>query len=422
MSLKDVARIAQEGADSKSSSSIAEAAAVIVFNTLLFILIFGMSATVNVSHIKSQLKNKSAIAIGLGMQFFIMPFLGFLSVRIFSPYGMTSAMGIMLLIVTSSPGGTLSNWFSSTFNAELSLSVAITSIGTIMSSFMLPANLLLYSHAVYGSRSGSTSQEQQSVLKSIDFTALFVSLGVVVGGIVAGLCASWKMHSPKFSRRVNQLGTFAGLLLVIVSLFITNRGEGGGISAFWKMPWSYYVGTALPCPFSLVISTSFALLAKLRKPEVVAIGIEVCYQNINLATASAVTMFSGEQRTEALLVPLYYAAIQAFATLGYVLAAWKWGWTNPPNAKFRTVTAKIYDKEDTEGDKSEYIGEVTGDNDFSESVDTADVEMEAVFSATSADTFPNCELNGTGGSRSEQSHLIGIRPSKIYDAVAAERN
>ena len=47
-------------------------------NVFLFLLIFGMSATVDVDSLVRQLKNKYAIFMGCLMQFGIMPFLGYL--------------------------------------------------------------------------------------------------------------------------------------------------------------------------------------------------------------------------------------------------------------------------------------------------------------------------------------------------------
>jgi len=78
-----------------------------------------MSATVDCRNLKSQLTNKFAIATGVGMQFLIMPVLGYLSVLVFTNQGhFTEAMGITLLVVTASPGGSYSNWWCSLFNAE----------------------------------------------------------------------------------------------------------------------------------------------------------------------------------------------------------------------------------------------------------------------------------------------------------------
>ena len=117
----------------------------VLSNIFLFFLIFGLSATVEIKNMRKQLTNKFAIGAGVAMQFFIMPLLGYLSVLTLKSHGLTEAMGISLLVVTSSPGGSYSNWWCSTFNAELALSVAMTTVSSLMSIGMLPANLLFYS-------------------------------------------------------------------------------------------------------------------------------------------------------------------------------------------------------------------------------------------------------------------------------------
>ena len=101
--------------DDSNSKNIASA---ILSNLFLFFLIFGLSATVDVKNMKRQLTNKFAIGCGVTMQFVIMPLLGFVAVSSMrhAP-GMSEAMGIALLVVTSSPGGSYSNWWCSMFNA-----------------------------------------------------------------------------------------------------------------------------------------------------------------------------------------------------------------------------------------------------------------------------------------------------------------
>jgi predicted Na+-dependent transporter len=81
----------------------------IVGNVLLFFLVFGMSATVDAKTLLSQLKNKKAIATGIFLQFAVLPLLGFVVVY---TLGMPNAVGITLLVVTSSPGGSYSNWYA----------------------------------------------------------------------------------------------------------------------------------------------------------------------------------------------------------------------------------------------------------------------------------------------------------------------
>ena len=76
-------------------------------NVLLFMLVFGMSATVEISHMKEQLGNRKAIFTGIFCQFVLLPVLGFLVVVTMD---LPHAVGITLLVVTSSPGGSYSNW------------------------------------------------------------------------------------------------------------------------------------------------------------------------------------------------------------------------------------------------------------------------------------------------------------------------
>mgnify|MGYP006151673057 CR=1 FL=1 len=76
-------------------------------NLLLFALVFGMSATVDIKALVAQMKNKKAILTGCFLQFGILPLLGFIVVKTLQ---LNETMGITLLVVTSSPGGSYSNW------------------------------------------------------------------------------------------------------------------------------------------------------------------------------------------------------------------------------------------------------------------------------------------------------------------------
>ena len=79
----------------------------ILGNILLFGLVFGMSATVDIKCMKRSIQNVKAILAGMFCQFFILPLLGFLVVKALK---LEHAVGITLLVVTSSPGGSYSNW------------------------------------------------------------------------------------------------------------------------------------------------------------------------------------------------------------------------------------------------------------------------------------------------------------------------
>ena len=336
------------------------ATAIILSNLFLFFLVFGLAATVSVRSLSAQLSNKAAIITGLFMQFLIMPLLGFTAVMIFKSDqdGLSQAMGITLLVVTSSPGGSYSNWWCALFNADLALSVAMTACSTVLSVGMLPANLALYSYLAYG-RGG----DNNNLVGNLDFETLFISLGIVMGAICLGLYTSYKIDSVLFRVWCNRGANVSGVALIVISFLLSSVGTETNI---WSQDWKFYVAVAIPCFVGLFLANFLSSLARLDKPERVAVAIECCYQNTGIATSVAVTMFSDpEERARAVAVPLFYGICEAFIVLIYCLFAWKAGWTRAPvKENCCTVISTNYeitDQEDKEEDVEEDANHDLGD-------------------------------------------------------------
>lgn len=233
---------------------------------LLFGLVFGMSATVDMRHMRKQIQNGRALLIGVGMQFLILPFIGFVVVKMLK---LPAVTGITLLVVTSSPGGSYSNWWCSLFNAELALSVTMTAISTLLSTVMLPTNLIIYARWTYSS----------SVVKSLDWSALVVSLVIVIGAISCGIISSaqaTKRRDIVFHRKANRLGNICGVSLIILSATVSSSSHE---TSLWTQDASFYIGVALPAVLGLLIATRLATYFDLEKPERVAVAVESCYQN-----------------------------------------------------------------------------------------------------------------------------------------------
>lgn len=244
---------------------------------------------------------------------------------------LSHAMGITLLVVTSSPGGSYSNWWCSLFNADLALSVTMTAISTLMSVIMLPLNLLIYAKLTF----------KEDVVGSIDWVSLFVSIAVVILAISAGLYVSARMKSFRINILANKMGNFAGIGLIIFSAVMSNGGEDQNM---FDRPWKFYFGVASPCVLGLVTANLFTSMSQLKYPERVTVSIECCYQNVGIATSVALTMFKGDDLSEAMGVPLYYGAVEAIVLTCYCLSAWKLGWTKAsPNDGLWKVLATSYE-------------------------------------------------------------------------------
>jgi predicted Na+-dependent transporter len=333
---------------------------------LLFCLVFGMSGTVQISSLQRQLRNKTALLIGISLQFLILPAVGFLVVKIFR---LPAEVGVILLVITSSPGGSYSNWWCSLFNAELALSVTMTTLSTLLSVIMLPLNLILYTKWDYDS----------TVVKSLDWSALIVSLCVVMGGIGGGLLASLLAQRRQlqhvFHRRANRMGNVAGILLITLSFSVSSlggkNGNGGttgsdsdaaaangdtrstgsnsSSGAIWNQSAKFYIALAIPAIVGLGIAIFAATKCQLEPPERVAVAVESCYQNTGIATSVAITLYKGDELATAIGVPLYYGIVEACILGIFCLVAWKFlGWTKAP--KDENVCVMLYNSYEVDPD------------------------------------------------------------------------
>ena len=284
---------------------------------LLFLLIFGLAGTVDHAEFRKQFKEKRALALGFFGQFVMLPFLGFCAVKAFDLASLTSGPGdanrgieaVILLLTTSSPGGSYSNWWCFLFNADLALSVAMTTVSSIASVVMLPLNLAIYLNAT-----GSTNID-------IEYGPLSVAVAIVVCGIGAGLLASSKLPSRRHV--FHTLANVAGLSLIALGLASTSGSRDG----LFAQPWNFFVGCAAPCVFGIGLATASARAAGLTKPQVVSVGIETVYQNTALALSVAL---ASPAPARAAAVPVFYQATQVATLFVYSACAWKLGWTFAP--------------------------------------------------------------------------------------------
>ena len=262
----------------------------------LFAMTLGLSATVEFKYLRQRLSNTFAIACGVGLQYTVMPLAGLLTVwwlRSTTP-SFTPAMGLTLLVLCCSPGGSYSTWWVAQFNADLALSVAMTTISSILGVVLLPVNLYLSTTLAYGTQASD-------IVELIDFGTLLQSLAVVVTAIGVGLGVGYVWDTPQFHDQMNRLGNVSGLCLVALGLYMSHNSGGsthpdmsvasGGVpsshdmatnesSSSSSLAWPFYVAVALPCLIGIILPNFVAhYWLRVSKPQTVAIAIECCYQN-----------------------------------------------------------------------------------------------------------------------------------------------
>lgn len=106
----------------------------------LMIIMFGMGLTLTIPDFKQVAKRPMAIAFGVLAQFVIMPLL---AVGVAKLLGLNPALAVGLLMLGSVPGGTSSNVIAYLSRGDVALSVAMTSVSTLLSPIVTPMLMLL---------------------------------------------------------------------------------------------------------------------------------------------------------------------------------------------------------------------------------------------------------------------------------------
>mmetsp|Transcript_93572 Transcript_93572/g.195074 ORF Transcript_93572/g.195074 Transcript_93572/m.195074 type:complete len:399 (+) Transcript_93572:341-1537(+) len=305
---------------------------------LLFLLIMGLAGTVDIATLKAQFHRRMGILCGLVCQFFMMPLVGFTVVSIANP---SRHIGLTILILCSSSGGAYSNWWCSLFNADLALSVAMTAVSTFASAIMLPLNLTFYVNML-------TTEEAEDV--SIPWRALLQGVATVALAIVVGIGMSTKF--PQHMQLMGKIGNTAGVCMILLTLITSMVGKKQADdepkpTPLWAHPGHFYLTVASPFVASLILSLVVSSLPclQLSKPERVAITVEVCYQNIGIASAVALAAYNDEpsKRIDAAAVPVIYGFVEAVSLAIFCLIAWKVGWTYAPaDENLRTIIRGDY--------------------------------------------------------------------------------
>ncbi len=108
---------------------------------VLGIIMFGMGMTLTVGDFRRIARKPRDVAVGAAAQYGIMPLTGFILAKAFSLDPMLAA-GVVL--VGSCPGGTASNVITYLARGDVALSVAMTSVTTLMAPLMVPFFMYVY--------------------------------------------------------------------------------------------------------------------------------------------------------------------------------------------------------------------------------------------------------------------------------------
>lgn len=237
--------------------------------TLLGIIMFGMGLTISGRDFAEVLRRPVNVGVGVASQFLIMPLLA-VALTMIIPMPPEVAAGVIL--VGCCPGGTSSNVMTYLAKGDVALSVACTSVTTLMAPIVTPFLMLMLA----------------SEYLPVDAWAMFQSIvKVVLFPLALGFAAQKLL--PAFVRAAVPalpLVSVTGIVLIVAAVVGASKG------AIVQSGLMIFAVVVLHNMLGYLIGFIAARLAGLDLAARKAIAIEVGMQNSGLAAALATAYFS----------------------------------------------------------------------------------------------------------------------------------
>jgi len=241
---------------------------------ILGIIMLGMGMTMTVDDFKGVLQSPKAVLIGVVAQFMVMPGLAFILCKLFN---LPPEIAVGVILVGCCPGGTASNVITYMAKGNVALSVACTSVSTLLAPVLTPAIFYLLA----------------SQWLKIDATSMFISiLQVVLLPIVIGLILrTW------LKRQVESYIQVMPLVSVIAIVAIVSAIIGGSKAAIFQSGLLILAVVVLHNGLGYLLGFTAARFFKLPYADSKAIAVEVGMQNSGLGVALAAVHFAASPIT-----------------------------------------------------------------------------------------------------------------------------
>lgn len=235
---------------------------------LLGIVMLGMGMTMTLDDFKGVLQSPKAVFIGVVAQFFVMPGLAFVLCKLMN---LPSEIAIGVILVGCCPGGTASNVITYMAKGNTALSVACTSVSTLLAPLLTPAIFYLLASQWIEINAGS----------------MFISiLQVVLFPIVLGLIIRTLLKSKAESYiQVMPLVSVVAIVAIVAAIMAGSKIQilESGLLILGVVALHNGLGYLL----GFWVSRFF----KLPYADAKAVAIEVGMQNSGLGVALAATHF-----------------------------------------------------------------------------------------------------------------------------------
>lgn len=252
---------------------------VILLNLCVSFIMFGVALDINLDDFKRVAKTPKLPIVGLISEYMILPLLTLLLIYIFEPQP-SFALGMILL--TTCPGGSASNFFVHLSGGNTGLSVTLTTITTLGAIVITPLGFELLARLF-----PYTSDFLQTI--SVNPLEMVVSIVIIVIlPLAAGV--GFRTRYPDRAKRIQKPISNISVTIFFVFVTIALIANWANLSEFLHC---VFLTVTLHNILALTLGYWFARLMGLSIRDSRAVSIETGIQNTALGLALAVQFFNG---------------------------------------------------------------------------------------------------------------------------------
>ncbi|WP_241077783.1 bile acid:sodium symporter family protein [Flavimarina sp. Hel_I_48] len=231
---------------------------------LIQIIMFGMGTTMSIKDFAGVFQEPKGVVIGVTAQLLVMPLMGYFLASI-SNFPPEIAAGIVL--IGCSPSGVASNVMAFLANANVALSITITSIATLLAPFLTPLMMKLFAGEFI----------------EIEVLAMMWSIvKMIILPIGAGL-----LFNRIFGNSINWLGRAMPLISMLAIGLIITIITAAGRDSLLEIGGVLMVLVLIHNIFGYFLGYWYARLFRMSEEDSRTIAIEVGMQNGGLASGIA---------------------------------------------------------------------------------------------------------------------------------------
>ncbi|WP_420468436.1 bile acid:sodium symporter family protein [Panacagrimonas sp.] len=266
----------------------------------LAIIMLGLGLSLTAADFRRVLEQPRSVVVALVCQVLLLPAVCF---GLAIGFGLIPELAVGLMLLAASPGGSIANIFSHLSNGDVALNITLTAVNSLLSLLTLPIVVNL-SLAYFMGEGRDVPLQPAKILQVFALVLIPVIVGMVVR-------RHWPAVAARMDRPVRLLSVLV-LALMFALVFVSAR------EALTTHLTTVGVVVLIFNVLSLVVGYTISRVAKLGKPQAIAIAFEVGIHNAALAITIALSPFLLANPTMA-IPPMIYGLTMVVTAVGFGL-------------------------------------------------------------------------------------------------------